>query len=123
MGCCSSYPPKIPTFNLVCRVWYGFVPIPPIGAPNLDNVPCQLLAGEFVFGVYTPMDMFLKVPAGTNIHYSRTGAFVGADTVECPKGSGHYYRLTYVNDVARGFANQHRFAIMTEAGVPPTPIP
>jgi hypothetical protein len=58
--------------------------------------------------------MQLLLPALTDIRYSSllpSGAWVG-DCVEAPAGSGRYYAVWAVDDAGKGFANEHRVAIL-----------
>jgi hypothetical protein len=66
--------------------------------------------------------MELLVEKGTDI---RDGsATVRGDTVECPAGTGRFYRVGYVDDVAKGFPNEYRVALLSKRGPSwPTPIP
>lgn len=47
----------------------------------------------------------------------------GPDTVEAPAGSGRFYLVDMVDDLGKGFANEHRFALMEKTGTWPSPIP
>lgn len=123
MASCTSGPPRLPTFNLLCNIWFGIQPLPPVAVPNLPLLACQLVPGEFVYGAAILGGMFLKVPALTNVQYVRPFPLFGADIVECPAGSAHYYQVVYVNDVGKGFPNEYRFIRMQDVGVVPTPIP
>jgi hypothetical protein len=65
--------------------------------------------------------MYMLLPKLTDVRGSLNVA--GADTIECPAGSGKYYQCKYVDDRGKGFANEHRVVIMAGAGFWPTPIP
>jgi hypothetical protein len=47
----------------------------------------------------------------------------GSDGVEIPPGSGRRYLVDQVDDIGKGFANEHRFALIYPTGVWPNPIP
>lgn len=50
----------------------------------------------------------------------------GADVIECPKDSGRFYTCLGVDDIGKGFPNEHRAAILawtTDFGAWPSPIP
>lgn len=65
--------------------------------------------------------MLLCLPQGTDI---RDGSVVsGEDTIECPAGSGRMYVCRFVDDIAKGFANEWRFALIAKIHPWPTPIP
>lgn len=52
------------------------------------------------------------LPKGTDI---RGAQHAGLDSiVECPKGTGRYYYVVWVDDVAKGFANEYRLALMKQ---------
>jgi len=72
------------------------------------------------------------VPAGTDLRDS--GCTGLADLVELPATSGRWYYVAYVDDVAKGFANEYRQGILVKVvaggAAPlanfvnwPTPIP
>jgi hypothetical protein len=121
-----------PTFNLTANVWHvlGPIIIPPIAPPSLTTV-CQLrmykTAFEVVgFGFTTGAVVALLVPKGTDLR-PELGFLVGLsapDLVECPAGSGRYYRVRAVEDVAKGFGNEYRQALLIQVqyvGTPPIP--
>lgn len=67
--------------------------------------------------------MALLVPRGSDIRPG-LGFWGTPDTVECPAGSGRYYDVLCVDDVARGFANEYRLASLKQrplVGAPPIP--
>lgn len=122
MATCFTGPPRLPTFNLLCNVWHGVVPIPPIGAPNIANLPCQLTQGERVVTSLTVGGIgYLLVPKGTDVR--DTHQVGGADTVECPAGTGRYYQIFYLDDVGKGFPNEYRQCVVNKVGGWPTPVP
>jgi hypothetical protein len=47
----------------------------------------------------------------------------GPDTLEIPAGSGRYYSVFFVDDIGKGFANEHRAAVLQQLIPWPTPIP
>lgn len=50
----------------------------------------------------------------------------GEDTIETPSGTGRFYIVEMVDDAGKGFANEHRFALMRKTdqyGTWPIPIP
>jgi hypothetical protein len=61
------------------------------------------------------------LPPGTDIRDPWSGT--GADLVECPLGTGRFYRVAIVDDVAKGHANEYRVAMIYKVGTWPTPIP
>ena len=128
MGRCFTGPPRLPTFNLTCNVWFGQgINAVPMGGPDLAGVACQLSPGERVSvgevagpGIY----MWLMVPPRTNIAGDpRSLLSPNGDLIECPAGSGRYYHLKFVDDVGKGFPNEYRFGLMVHgtSWLVPTP--
>lgn len=117
---------RLPNFNLRCNirpttshVWPpGTVPT---GANRLTNQLCALVAGErssaaavqiSATSTYpTSIGMFLLLPALTDIRGIQDSTF-NVDAVECPAGTGRWYQVAWVDDVAKGYANEHRMALM-----------
>lgn len=56
--------------------------------------------------------MYLLLQAYTDIRGENSVG--GADTVEVPAGSGRYYTVTWVDDIGKGFSNEHRFACLVQ---------
>lgn len=54
--------------------------------------------------------MELLLPAGTDVRADWNGA--DEDLVECPSGSKRFYSVRWVDDIGKGFANEHRFCVM-----------
>jgi hypothetical protein len=118
---------RVPTFPIKCNI-YDFFSLPP-AAPRLTSV-CQLRVGRWVApGAATDwatggflLGRKLLLPKRTDI---RSLDWYGAsDTVEVPVGSGRWYQVVVVDDVARGFTNEYRFAvIIPQRGAPLPPIP
>lgn len=125
MARCWTGPPKLPTFNLTCNVWYGVAFFPPMGAPNLAAVPCQLQLGERVpYVAFQFYGCFILVPKLTDIAANpRSVPIPFADTVECPAGSGRFYVVEFVDDVGKGFANEYRSVMVRHGPGWPAPLP
>jgi hypothetical protein len=115
---------RLPTFNLACAVYdFGTAPA---GPPRIASVPCQLRAPlhvstnpSAVFG--SGSGWVLAVPKLTDLRDFFNAA--GNDTVECPVGSGRFYNLDIVDDVAKGFSNEYRIALLYKTLTWPTPVP
>lgn len=127
----------LPTFNLICNI--DTVLPGDIHVFRL-NSPCNLAMGRRVAseastaGVLDQSGLvpILLLPPLTDIRDASCGGF--NDLVECPAGSGRYYIATNVDDVGKGFPNEHRLATLGKiwgfagngAGLTlpwPTPIP
>jgi hypothetical protein len=61
-------------------------------------------------------------PALTDIEDSLSGPS-GNDKTEIPAGSGRFYEIIEVDDVAKGFNNEHRYGLLRKFGSWPAPIP
>lgn len=118
-------PYTLPSFNLSCDIYGNTVPGYPPNFPTkvlrLAAVPCALVYGRRVntlvpFGstgtsAIPMLGMSLLLPALTDIR-GWQGVAVTPDIVEVPSGSGRWYRVPWVDDIAKGWANEHRFALL-----------
>jgi len=116
----------IPTFPLLCDIGLGQGPG---GTPRLIDVPCQLRApGAQWMGVIQPtastfIAMAVLFPAGTDVRDNFCAPINTAEFIEIPKGTGRIYRVGLVDDIAKGFANEHRFAVLFKLLAFPWPVP
>jgi hypothetical protein len=113
---------SVPTFNLVCDVYSG----PWSGKVlRIHHLPCNLAFGRRVqqsflddwFQVPTSglsLQMGLLVPALTDLRDPFQS--FAPDVIECPAGSQRWYGLLAYDDVAKGFSNEYRFAIIVKIG-------
>lgn len=120
-------PFNLPTFNLDVNIWRNASGPP--AAPDV-TVKGNLAWGRRVSsnqGIEDPQGepfMTLLLPPGTDIRSSRTAS--GFDWVEAPAGTGRLYKTLGVDDIGKGFSNEHRAAILVATsnfGVWPSPIP
>lgn len=110
-------PYVLPTFNLSVNIWWweqylGLVP--PGNPPDVITV-CNLALGRRIGSNDQPhlSSMWLLLPALTDIRcVDLTGTATQPGLVEVPAGSGRYYDVDYVDDIGKGFANEHRFALI-----------
>ncbi len=112
----------LPNFNIVCNVDQPDVvgvPGVPTGPPRLANQPCALVYGRRVNVAATGDDlapdipcqaMNLLLPKGTDVRGPQDD--VSFDMIECPAGTGRWYWVIFVDDIGRGYANEHRTASM-----------
>jgi len=123
MARCFVGPPKVPTFNLTCNIWFSQFGPPPIGLPPNVVSLCQLTLGDRGYGVaFGSFNVaYVLVPKLTDVHWLR-GGILPADAIECPAGSGRYYAVQGVDDVGKGFANEYRQVACLVLQFP-TPIP
>jgi hypothetical protein len=123
----------VPQFPIMCNVFTADL----VSLPPRLTCPCNLAWGRRVAhpsietdqistaSTFSP-NMTLLVPALTDLRDSINAG--GQDGVEVPAGSGRFYFVVYVDDIGKGFANEHRAAIIVKRGAPgtnvwPTPIP
>jgi hypothetical protein len=114
----------LPTFNLECNVWHA--PHNPHTLPFDDTFECQLRGPNQTSATVNPTPElaagnYLLLPPGVDIRDQYT--LNGSDIIECPVGTGRYYQVLNVDDIAKGFTNEHRYAILTKWGQWPVPIP
>lgn len=65
--------------------------------------------------------MMVLLPPRTDVRGNE--AVGGPDTVEIPGGTSRFYEVQTVDDIGRGFANEHRFATLLASGTWPSPVP
>jgi hypothetical protein len=117
---------SLPTFNLVCAIYSYAVPL---GLHRLVS-ECNLAFGRRVQqswlsgGDFSSADgvntQVLLLPAGTDI---RSGLLVGeADIVEVPSGSSRWYQVLTVDDLGKGFDNEHRGAVIVQVSALTDPV-
>lgn len=119
----------LPTFNTTCNIWHLSINV--AAPPDEVDIPCQLRAPSASYiGLLQPsasqvVCMCILLPPLTDIRDLNIGGGTSTDTVEVPAGTGRYYRVSNVDDIAKGFPNEHRFAILFKVlALPwPTPIP
>lgn len=123
----TSMPFILPSFPIVCNIFTNGVAPP--AAPRLSDAPCNLAWGKRTAVPSTGGTNVLGVPLFTMTLLLEKETDVrgrlaagGSDTVEVPAGSGRIYECVYVDDIGKGFANEHR-AVICLATVQPTPLP
>ena len=130
----------LPTFNLTCNIFTTTLGSPGSNTLRIQSA-CNLAVGKRVRidhdqgavtgGVLSPSALLL-LPALTDIRDGSCGS--NSDLVEVPDGSGRFYVVLAVDDIGKGFANEHRFAALTKlygsagsnvghTALWPTPIP
>jgi hypothetical protein len=116
---------QLPSFNLLYHVWSGTSPPPAL--PRLADMLGQLRApgrdysaGETPPVTATPIWQLLAAK-GTDLRDAV--CITGEDIIEVPAGTGRFYVIKRVDDVARGFTNEYRLAYIIKRGPWPTPIP
>lgn len=124
---------QLPTFNLVCSIWryttwqvgwgtsQGDTDWPPALPADLADVECNLAWGRRVssqqgLNNYPSSTLLLSLllPPLTDIRDS--SSYYLGDVVEVPQGSGRVYLVADVDDIGKGFANEHRAASLLKFG-------
>jgi len=107
----------IPTFNLLCDVFDGPWPAP----VRIVGLACNLQMARrasIVSSVSISADQIfahspcLLVPAGSDVRDASCAN--NPDYIECPSGSGRFYFVNGVDDVAKGFDNEFRLVSMSK---------
>jgi hypothetical protein len=110
---------ELPTFNLTCGIYTNNLDFS-LRAHRLDSI-CQLRGpqqgprgGNAFFGDFADVMVvpLLLLPALTDIRDKASTPGHGPDLVEVPVGSGRWYCPQVVDDIGKGFANEHRFATL-----------
>ncbi len=116
----------LPTFNLLCNVFDNGTNT----SPRISDLECNLAWGRRVNVASTGgtdtlgiplVTMTLLVPALSDIRGPQNAEL--EDNVECPAGSGRFYSVAFVDDIGKGFDNEHRCAVLEQSAPWPTPIP
>ncbi len=123
---------RLPVFNLLCNISEPFIagePIPPVPPFRLTNQECALVYGRRVNVMSTggteipgvPIQaMNLLLPKQTDVRGPQDT--ISFDCVEVPAGTGRWYQVCMVDDIGKGYANEHRtaclFAIAFDWGAP-----
>lgn len=105
----------LPDFNITCNV-HGVV-----GGVHTFRLSsaCNLAVGKRVIwpvgagsqtGGSSALMAQLLLPPGTDVRDSSCGGQM--DIVEVPAGSGRWYIVVGVDDFGKGFANEHRCAVL-----------
>jgi hypothetical protein len=109
----------VPQFNLAVDVYSG----PWVGRVFRFSVLGNLSTGrasrssafaDTGFPGQLGTDRNLLVPALTDIRDISCNLSYPYDIVECPSGSGRWYAVGIVDDVAKGFANEYRMCYLTK---------
>lgn len=110
----------MPDFNLTCNVWHNpSLSFATLGAPsasfmaNLANGRVAHLPGwvSQTFGIRpSSFQSSILVPALTDLRDSSVAG--NPDIVEVPAGSQRFYWVVYCDDIAKGFGNEHRWAVL-----------
>jgi hypothetical protein len=136
----------LPTFNVVCNVWTNaLITNPPTFSVTVNLTPGR--RGFFVEPLITNSGalnavagwgnmMEILAPKLTDLRGPQNNGVT--QVVECPAGSARYYYVCWVDDIGKGFANEHRLALVRQCDflfvslltivgtfgpIPPWPVP
>lgn len=112
-----------PSFNLMVNIWrHGNVVTnpPDVVSPAQLRYPGAKPSGQWELTTTWPFLATAMFPANTDVRDGFCPS--GQDTIEVPAGSGRYYLVGYVDDVGKGFVNEHRYAAIVKTGTWPQPI-
>lgn len=112
----------LPTFNLTVNVWTSadIATAPTFtclgnltpGRRSHFAVHPGGTAGALASIISTGLAMELLVPALTDLRGAQNAGVV--QVLEVPAGSARYYVVWFVDDIAKGFANEHRMALLKQ---------
>lgn len=91
--------------------------------------PCQLRGPNPSYAInYTSVSSFapaslILLPALTDIRDRYNTPINRPDFVQVPAGSGRWYHVVYVDDIAKEFPNEHRYAAIAKLDPLPWPTP
>lgn len=101
----------LPNFNLLCNVHTVSGGVNTFRLAVMGNLAMgrrtalDRLAGEQTGGFFGLVPTLL-LPSGTDVRDASCGGEM--DILEVPAGSGRWYLASAVDDIGKGFANEHR---------------
>jgi hypothetical protein len=118
---------SVPVFNITVTI--NRHATGKVGGPDVSSlanlawgrrVAAPASGGTAMLGVVFVSPVLL-LPLGTDIRDLYCPS--GADFVEAPAGSGRWYSVAVVDDIGKGFSNEHRAAVLVKSSPWPQPIP
>ncbi len=109
---------RLPEFPITCDVYTG----PWLTKVFRSTIDCNLAQGrrgtvlpdeEITTSVQKTGPMYVLFPPLADVR-SLVQGIPHNDLLELPSGSGRWYIVLYVDDVAKGFANEHRYAMINQ---------
>jgi len=104
----------LPTFNLVCNVYTGPWLTKSL---RLTDEPCNLAWGRRIashqvfsnpFSGGNALNGMITLLVGAGVDVRAFPLYPVSDIFEVPSGSGRWYIATFVDDIGKGFSNEHR---------------
>jgi len=104
---------RVPNFNLNANVWRAthHVSAPPDVVCMCNLTPGKRVMQSNVFDLGVPMEVLLTAHQDVRPEQEFNPASTDGDCMEIPAGSGRYYWIVGVDDVAKGFSNEYRLAM------------
>lgn len=108
---------RLPTFNLPCSIWRhnrDWRTLPPDVETFCNLTPGKRVTIPVAFTTVTALGsvyMMVLLPKGTDIR-SNEDSPVQGDLIMVPTGTTRLYRVHFVDDIGKGFDNEHRFAAL-----------
>ena len=120
---------RLPGFNLNCNIWRSGNDVQ-ANPPDIQSA-CSLVNGRSGHDVLPAINnatvplmlsaatklgnfMSLLVPKLLDIRGTQGGGANLGDAVEVPAGSGRFYIAQWVDDVGKGYLNEHREAMLIQ---------
>ena len=118
-------PYVLPNFNLQAAIWYAYDRAVSAYAGYDNRLLCNLTPGRRVMTTFNgvqwihpngvsmlpnPMEVLLEKGTTVSPMYDVVGN--NCDLMEIPFGSTRFYLVICVDDIGKGFANEHRFAFI-----------
>jgi hypothetical protein len=120
---------RLPTFNLTCNIWHvpNQWPLPPdlVVMGNLTpgrRVTTQWWNWSQDVDLPSIFEMVL-LPKLTDVRDVSNNPANNPDQMEVPAGTKRLYIVQFQYDIAKGFPNEHRCAIIQRINPFPTPTP
>lgn len=115
-------PYVLPTFNLAVSIWRTGWVASNYATPDVSTMgnlsPGKVVSMNRGASLNTAVAAFvmeLRLPKLTDIRAAYQ-ANNTEDLVEVPAGSKRFYEVQYVDDIGKGFTNEHRLAVILFTG-------
>lgn len=116
----------LPTFIVPVNIWRSASSV--LDPPDVEAVgnmqfgrAVRMTAMETSETLPSYMVAYLLLPKDTDVRDNLMPG--GADHVEVPAGSEIFYKVDFVENIARGFTNEHRVAVLVPDAPKPAPLP
>jgi hypothetical protein len=111
----------LPTFNLSVSIWTNATYPGPARLVTVGNLAWgRRVNVASMSTIGAEQGLTLLLPKLTDVRSSNMPS--GPDLVECPTGSGRFYEVAFVDDIGKGFSNEHRAAVLAQLVPMPQPL-